>query len=185
MLIGLVGKARSGKDTVADHLVKNYNFRKIAFSDKLKKVCSELLDLTPEQCYGDLKEVVDQRYGKTPRWILQHIGADVFRAIRPDIWADIAIKRYRELAPKCSGVVISDIRFPNELEAVQRAEGIIWRICRPDHDGASGGIDAHSSEASMDDLLPDCMMEARSGEVQNLYLQADQEMRKILSRSER
>lgn len=33
MLIGICGQAGSGKDTVADHLCKNFSFVKVAFAD--------------------------------------------------------------------------------------------------------------------------------------------------------
>ena len=44
--IGLVGKAGTGKDTVAAYLVAVYGFRKFAFADKLKEIDTELFGPT-------------------------------------------------------------------------------------------------------------------------------------------
>jgi hypothetical protein len=188
MLIGLVGKARSGKDTVANHLAKTHGFRRVAFADKLKEVCMELLDLSQDQCYGDLKEVEDPRYGKTPRWILQYIGTDVFRQIRPNIWVDLVVDRYETLIHGFHGLAVSDVRFPNEVEAIKLKGGFIWKTERTDHGGASGGIEGHASETSLDGLPDsafDLVLSAGSGQIQRLYTQADQGVSGILGRSRR
>ena len=44
MILGLVGFASSGKDTVADYLVRNHNFNRIAFADPLKDAASIIFD---------------------------------------------------------------------------------------------------------------------------------------------
>lgn len=55
-LIGLSGKAGSGKDTMADYLSVNHGFKRIAFADKLKEVCAELFNLPLGHFYHrDLK----------------------------------------------------------------------------------------------------------------------------------
>ena len=52
MIIGISGVARSGKDSVANILVKNYGFKKMAFADPLKRICSKVF-LVPIQCFYD------------------------------------------------------------------------------------------------------------------------------------
>jgi hypothetical protein len=47
------------------------------------------------------------------------------------------------------GVCISDVRFPNEVAAIKRAGGVIWKIERP-LAGLEGAAGAHSSEAGID-----------------------------------
>lgn len=59
MILGVAGKLESGKDTLADYLVKNYGYKKMAFADNLKLLCMSVFGLTHEQCYtteGKFKE---------------------------------------------------------------------------------------------------------------------------------
>ena len=67
VLIGIVGKKYSGKDTAADYLVANHNFTKMAFADPVKKVAKELFNFNDEQLYGNLKEATDERWGISPQ----------------------------------------------------------------------------------------------------------------------
>jgi len=48
MIIGVAGNAGSGKDTVADHLVKHHGFVKVALADPLKRICREVFDFSEE-----------------------------------------------------------------------------------------------------------------------------------------
>lgn len=53
MIIVLAGAMGSGKDTIGDILVKNYNFTKIAFADPLKKMVKLAFPaFTDEDLYG-------------------------------------------------------------------------------------------------------------------------------------
>ena len=49
MIIGIIGQKGTGKDTVADYIVKSNDFKKISYAEPLKKICKELFDLTDEQ----------------------------------------------------------------------------------------------------------------------------------------
>ena len=60
IVIGLIGKARSGKDTVGEYLEKEHNYYPIAFAQYPKKILSTLYYLSREQLWGDLREVVDE-----------------------------------------------------------------------------------------------------------------------------
>ena len=44
MIIGICGLIGSGKDTIADYLVTNYNFKKLSFADKLKDSVATMFD---------------------------------------------------------------------------------------------------------------------------------------------
>ena len=76
MLIGICGRKRCGKDTVADYLVKNYNFVKYNFGDQVKLICKLMFDFSDEQINGDLKDVVDPRWNIKPRDTFQVFGTD-------------------------------------------------------------------------------------------------------------
>jgi hypothetical protein len=46
-------------------------------------------------------------------------------------------------------VVISDVRFPNEAEAIKKLGGSVWRINRRNHSAANG----HTSEHALDNYM--------------------------------
>ena len=75
MIVGISGKARSGKDTFAEMLAGELNkvsyppFVMMAFAHELKTKCQEAFDLTFEQLWGDDKEKEDSRYKKQPKYM--------------------------------------------------------------------------------------------------------------------
>ena len=153
MLIGLIGNKRVGKSTFADYLVDSKGFKTIAFADPIKEGVKIMFDLTEEQVNGDLKEVVDQRWGRTPRNFLQTIGTDLCRnTFGQDVW----IKRMKmEIEKKMSqkaDIIVSDIRFPNEADAVKDMGGILIKITNP---RIQTKKDGHISEKLIDQIKYD------------------------------
>lgn len=64
-IVGIAGKARSGKDTVAKYLIEEYGFKSISFATALKEgLGRRVFGLTDDQLYGDKKEVVDEFWNK-------------------------------------------------------------------------------------------------------------------------
>lgn len=119
-------KARVGKDTAAKLLMERHGFVRLAFAEKLKELTGDLFRMSYDQMYGDVKDVLDERYGKTPREVLQQFGQGM-RAIHETIWAEylfmVAVERLVRAGQK--RFVISDFRFPNEYNtAIQWAA---WR----------------------------------------------------------
>ncbi len=88
------GRGGSGKDTLADYLVENYGFKKIAFADGIYDIARKYFNM----------EVKDRR-------TLQLIG-EKMREINPNIWVDYTFEK----AEKYDKVVISDCRQFNEYE---------------------------------------------------------------------
>jgi len=157
-IIGLTGKKRSGKDTVADHLVAKYGFIKLSFAGPLKEACKTLFQFTDEQVHTDKKEEPDEFWNVSPRVVLQFIGTDVFRnqmsEIIPNIegnfWVTLAEKRCIELVKQNKDVkiVISDVRFQNEAEMINRLGGKVIKIIRP----SLNSVDEHISETGIDSI---------------------------------
>lgn len=125
MIIGLSGRAHAGKDTLADYLVQNYGFTKVAFADELKLLCASNFNLSNDQLYGNLKETKDYRYKKSPREILQATG-QFYRSIDIDFW----VKRCLDKLLVNKNYVITDVRLRNEYDAVKALNGKIIRINR-------------------------------------------------------
>lgn len=130
MIIGVSGKKRSGKDTVANHLETKYGFTKMAFASPIKWAAEDIFGFNERQLYGDLKEVEDSLWGFTPRWAMQMIGTDLFRDhIAKDIWIRRLKQRIRE-SPH-TRIVVSDVRFLNEVQAIKDMGGQVVKINRP------------------------------------------------------
>lgn len=126
MIIGITGKARSGKDTIADVLVKNYGFVKINYADHLKKCTSLLFNFNNDQMYNKEKDIIDVRYNKTPRELLQWFGTDVMRKqFDNDFWINHVENQFDNKL-----LVISDVRFQNEADLIKKYNGIIIKVTR-------------------------------------------------------
>jgi len=157
MLIGLVGRKFSGKDTLGLYLIKKYSFTRLAFADSLKNACKIIFGFSDSQINGDLKETIDPFWGHTPREILQKVGTDLFRNKLSDlcknISSDIWIKNIeRQLESiDTTNIVITDVRFPNEVDFIKKHGGITIKITRPNliHNFE------HSSENQIDEMVCD------------------------------
>jgi hypothetical protein len=139
MLIGLLGRIGSGKGTVADELVDTYGFRQDSYAYTLKDITAYIFNWDRAMLEGDTmesrssREQVDEWWSEklgikdfTPRLALQLIGTDVFRNnFHQDIWMLSVMARY-----KGDNVVISDCRFPNEVQAIRELGGSIIQVDR-------------------------------------------------------
>lgn len=176
VVIGMIGRAGSGKDTVADYLVQKYGYTKIAFADPLKKAVQIMFDIDDDHMYDrELREV------ELPDWkpwstrkLLQFVGTELMRnQVDEDIWMKNAVSR----AKKLQKAVISDARFPNEVDGVREmladhAKVVFIRVSRPGHLDAQGGIKGHASEAMIDDLNADVDI-VNDGTLEDLYAKVD------------
>lgn len=185
MLIGLLGIKRSGKDTSAEHLVKEYGFRSMAFADPLKSIASTLFFFNDEQLHGDLKEVTDKEWGVTPRHVFQQLGTEIIRnnmgKVIPDIgenfWVEhtrVKINRIRKEEPN-KRIVITDVRFPNEANLIKDKGGIIIKIIRP----ALKSDDGHASEVQVDEIDADYNI-INDSTIEDLYKKIDNIIRECV-----
>lgn len=135
-VIGLVGKAGSGKSEVAHHLVVNHGYVSTKFAEVLKNML-RTLGLTDEEIEGDLKHEPSLiLLGATPRWAMQSLGTEWGRnCIDEDIWAYAWKRRVSDIiadgAYARRGVVVDDCRFLNEARFIRDFHpSTIWRIRR-------------------------------------------------------
>jgi hypothetical protein len=143
MIIGFVGFIGSGKDTAADYLVNFHEFRRDSFANTLKDAVANVFGWDRTLLEGRTKEArewreqVDTWWATrlempklTPRWVLQYWGTDVLRnAFHDDIWIASLENKMRKTG---DNIVISDVRFPNEIKAIHNAGGIVVRVKRGD-----------------------------------------------------
>lgn len=79
MLVALAGERYSGKDTVAEYLVKNYGYQHFKFAGKLKRMVEILFELPDNYDWDKEKNIpLDEFYGHSKRKILQWYGTDGF-----------------------------------------------------------------------------------------------------------
>ena len=140
-IIAISGLIGSGKDTVADYLVNVHGFRRDSFANNLKDAVSAIFGWDRQLLEGNTKksrlwrEEVDVwwaiRLGipeLTPRWILQNIGTDVIRnSFHNDIWVASLENKLRK---GTDDIVISDVRFTNEVEILRTIGAISVCIFR-------------------------------------------------------
>jgi hypothetical protein len=178
MIVGLCGRARHGKDTIADYLVSNYKFQKYSFANPLKRGCMELFGFTEEQVFGELKEVVDPLWGCTPRQMLQVLGTELLQLhvqeyipsfkenIGRKVWVKCFNRYYNNTENK--NITIADVRFDHEVEGIKSLGGIIIKVLRP---GMVDG-DLHASEVGIDNISYDHLI-INDGDLNDLYLKID------------
>ena len=149
-IVGLSGYAQSGKSTVSDFLVKANGYTRIKFADGLKNML-RVIGLTEVQIEGEEKETPCKLLcDQTPRYAMQTLGTEWGRRIiGEDLWVNIW--EYLTSAALVTGkrVVVDDIRFLNELYAVQRLGGMVIRITRPGY----GPLNPHLSESSLEAVI--------------------------------
>jgi hypothetical protein len=154
MIIGFVGFIGSGKDTAADYLVNFHGFRRDSFASTLKDAVACVFGWDRTLLEGRTKESREwreqedawwtARLGRsiTPRYILQYWGTEVCRnGFHNDIWIASLENKIRKTN---DNVVVTDVRFPNEITAIKNAGGKVFRIRRgPDPDWYDNAI-AHN-----------------------------------------
>jgi len=172
MIIGLAGKKQSGKTSLAHHLIEEYGFVEYSWALPLKETCKNLFGLTEEQVYGteEDKEAIIPEWNMSARDILQKVGTEMFRGmICRDFWVKVGMKNLVKLKDAGYDIVISDCRFPNELEAVQKLGGYTGHVVRI----GQVSTDSHTSETALDNWTDySFIFEAVSGDLGALYAQA-------------
>jgi len=141
LILGFVGFISSGKDTASDYLVNFHGFRRDSFANTLKDAVSAVFGWDRTLLEGRTKEArewreqIDSWWAErlnmpalTPRWVLQHWGTEVCRTgFHDDIWIASLENKMRKTK---DNIVISDVRFPNEIKAIRNSGGIVVWIKR-------------------------------------------------------
>ena len=152
MIIGRSGYAQVGKDTVANYLVENFGYRRVAFADPIRKA---LYKLNPKVDIADmvgvpLASAVDgmgwenvKVDSEDARKLLQRMGTEVGRELfGQDFWVYQAFNGIDSE----DKVVFTDVRFPNEAAHIKSYYGQVWRINKINH----GPVNNHASETALD-----------------------------------
>ena len=161
LVIGVTGKARSGKDSFAGMLAEELFIRTgrryilMAYATELKKRVQKDFDLSYDQLWGDDKEEEDSRYPKksggywTGREIMQFVGTDCFRAIDDNYWVKELFKVIDDNEFKT--VIITDIRFQSEAQPVKDRNGFMIKVVSDREITNTVHNKVHASETAMDE----------------------------------
>jgi UDP-2,3-diacylglucosamine pyrophosphatase LpxH len=176
MIIGLTGYAQSGKDTLAGMLIGLHKYDNRAFADPIRKLLYETNPLIKDGYR--VKTVVDA-YGwdkakvEFPelRSLLQTLGVGARTVFGDQFWVA------QGLAGLSAGdkIVITDVRFPNEADAIKALGGQVWRVRRLGIKAVNG----HVSETAMDGYKVDQIF-INNGSVDDLMALLQARMRQFL-----
>lgn len=148
MIIGLTGYAQSGKDSVANILVENYGYQRVAFADPIRDLLYATNPMLKEgyrvkglvDVYGWDKVKVD--YPEARR-LLQELGVGARKVFGDMFWVQQALRKVHFEG----NYVITDVRYPNEAKSIRKYDNSqIWRVKRSGVDA----VNSHESESAMD-----------------------------------
>lgn len=162
LTIGVRGSGPgAGKDAAADIICEALTARGFAprreqFATPLRECVEALTGVAVAE-----SQTSGGKNRRLPGWdmsvgqMMQRLGTDAIRNhLRSDAWVLALFRRFGETET----VVISDVRFPNEVEAVRRRQGVVINIIRPSAARGAGGQTAalagrdpdHVSERALD-----------------------------------
>jgi energy-coupling factor transporter ATP-binding protein EcfA2 len=147
VLIALAGRKGAGKSTIARGIASLFEHSEIeSFAGPIRSFAAS--------CGFDLgkKELVDPVLGVSPRQFMQQCGTEFARHMfSEDFWIKALKRRLRNLQPAphmetpLDVIVIEDVRFPNEADALQAMGFHLFWI----DDLSDPQVDAHPSETML------------------------------------
>lgn len=144
-VIGISGPARAGKDTlfeVLDDLFETVNLTRLAFADALKAECDDFLKTHT----GISAFTSDTAEKEIIRPFLVAYGSKVRRKMNPRCWIECIEKSIKE-NKKDTIYVLTDVRYPNELDWIEGQGGLSIHVSR------DGVLPANSEEEINDPIL--------------------------------
>lgn len=166
IVIGVMGLKGSGKSVVARYLSREHGFSRRPFAFYLKAMLhaigipTDILDGSIE----DKAKPLACLNGHTARHAMQTLGTEWGRkCMGENFWVDI----WKTNMPNYGYIVVDDVRFPNEVQAIHDLGGVIVKVVRP---GLTLPKDAHASE-QIDDLPWDFLF-TNDGTIAELEMKA-------------
>lgn len=178
-IVGLSGKAGSGKNTMADSGAFN-GYTQLAFASPIKKITKTMFHLEDKHLYDNVvKEQIILDDNGNPKWHIQGVPASprlmfqwIGTILRSEVASDYFLKSMHEeikkeikkklnthylWRPKYIKIVITDVRFPNEAEFIRKLGGSIIKIERPSIITTTK-LTEHESEKDLPANLVDCVI---------------------------
>lgn len=192
VVLGMGHRARQGKDEAAKTIMRerggSYRIAAIALADALRAEVNHACESRINRGYAasyqealqhlchmwtvpfDPNAVADDVYehGKQ-RALLQAIGQGR-REGDPAYW----LKQWKQvvLASDAEVVLVTDVRYPNEMEAIKELNGVTIKFTRLGYSGLSPEAAAHISETVLDTATFDHEITVNDGELDLLRRKA-------------
>lgn len=159
MLVGLVGNSRTGKDEIANILVKDFNFEKRNLANPIREI---LLEINPPLIWVDDEGIISQKplrsavvewgWDEVKRrfpWSVDAmiaLGQSGRDLIDKDIWLNACVSK------PFTDLVIADVRQVNEAEFILANGGELWKVERKNSQvrGMDGILDGWDFTATVD-----------------------------------
>jgi len=158
-------KARSGKDTAAEYLQAQYGGEIFKFAQPIYDIMQAAHKIAGIDSFKDTK-------------FLTWIGTDWGRSINKDLWVNNCIDRinaaqkrgcYMSGEPFVDNFFVTDMRFPNEAQALKNNGFLLVRIDRDDRPSENRA--SHESENAMNDFTDWDVVVDNNGNIQEFYNQ--------------
>lgn len=179
-LVGIIGNIGSGKSTVSEYLVRNYDYEEYSFASPIKNIAINM-GFEYNQVYGSQvnKLELNKHWGISGREFMQKFGTEFGRNIMPDIlpnmnmgksnspWVKIfEIKYDNNIKSKSDKhIVVSDCRFENEVQSIRDRNGYIIKLVRDNKPISitnekkyNDNVYNHSSETQISNLYCDTVI---------------------------
>lgn len=140
-IIGIAGKARTGKNTLANFIEAQYGGYQYALTSPIRAMLRAGFGIDFDDPHWVAhKEDVIPAIGRSPRELMQTLGTEWGRRrVHPDIWVILANQALLARGP---GMIITDVRFENEAEWIRKNGGQVIHVSR----SAAAPVHQHTSE---------------------------------------
>lgn len=159
--IGLIGRKQVGKSAAGDYLADMFSYQIRAFADPMRAMARAINPIIGNTPAGPLRLTeAEATYGYDRakeifpefRRFLQTLGTEGGRKVLGEtIWVDTFVKGIMPLLADQLPIVVTDVRFQNEADALSELGFTLIRIVQPGRDES----DVHPSETSLDDYIAD------------------------------
>lgn len=178
LLIGLAGRARSGKDTVGQRLCETHGLWRLAFADPIKDMVAAMLNVDRATLDDYPKEMDLPALNASLRKVYQTLGTEWGREfIHRDVWVRLVARQW-DMARRnggFSGAVITDVRMCNEASWIRQQGGVVIHVEREQREA----VRTHISEMPLPVLNGDYRL-SNNGTLDELYQRVADVMRLIM-----
>lgn len=169
MLIGLTGHAGAGKTMLMEYLSKKYDAEEYMMSRPIKEI-AVAMGFPRNDVYGTQadKAKLNSAWNISAREFMQKFGTEIGRNLFPTIFPDMNLGKHKSvwlqafanycatISDKNKMLIVSDVRFLNEVETLQENNGYIFRINRDLSDNIKH---THQSELEIDAIKADIYLD--------------------------